>query len=157
MTPWRRRFSVSEIEGARVETFARLNWPLETGGAGISMCRPERLPCRRGLNIPTDCLRCGVCCHGETDTYVRVSGDDWSRLGADVGRLVHFIGNRAFMKMAGGRCGALALREAAGAGGGTEYFCTVYSRRPQVCRDLGRGSPECEGELVRKGAALKNT
>jgi len=91
-----------------------------------------------------------VCCHGKTDTYVRVTGDDWERLGAEAERVAHFIGNRAFMKMAGGHCAALDVRVAADGSGAAEFFCSVYARRPHVCRDLGRGSPECEGELMRK-------
>lgn len=107
----------------------------------------------RGLSIPThDCLRCGICCHGNLDTYVRVSGADWERLGADAGRVAHFIGHRAYMRMSGrGHCAALDVRVATD--GSREFFCTVYDKRPQVCRDLGRGSPECEAELLRKGPA----
>jgi len=76
-------------------------------------------------------------------------GDDWSRLGGAAERVAHFLGNRAYMRMEGGRCAALEAKIAL-KGGGVEYFCTIYERRPQVCRDLGRGSPECEGELARK-------
>ena len=96
----------------------------------------------------TDCLRCGVCCHSKLDTYVRVTGDDWERLGVGAERVAHFIGHRAYMKMSGGHCAALDVRTAAD--GAREFFCTVYERRPQVCRDLARGSPECEGELLAK-------
>lgn len=108
-----------------------------------------------------DCLRCGVCCHSNLDTYVRVSGDDWERLGAEAERVAHFIGNRAFMRMkagaAGGAgyCAALEVREKAEGAGGREFFCTVYERRPQVCRDLARGSPECEGELAAKAERVE--
>ena len=94
------------------------------------------------------CLRCGVCCFSRLETYVRVTGDDWSRLGADAKRLARFVGHRAYMRMERGRCAALAVRESAERG--REYFCTVYERRPQVCRDLARGSPECEAELALK-------
>ena len=108
------------------------------------------------MNLPTDCLRCGVCCHGDTETYVRVSGDDWSRLGAEAERVAHFIGHRAFMKMRDGHCAALEVRPALDGGDGArEFYCTVYERRPQVCRDLGRGSPECEAELMRKEAQVR--
>jgi Fe-S-cluster containining protein len=102
------------------------------------------------LNNPiTDCLRCGVCCHSKLETYVRLSGDDWERLGAETERVAHFIGNRAYMRISEpGRCAALDVRTAAD--GARAFFCTVYERRPQVCRDLGRGSPECEGELMAK-------
>lgn len=97
-----------------------------------------------------DCLHCGVCCHSESHEYVWVTGYDWDLLGADAERLAHFIGNRAFMKMAEGHCAALDIRRAAG--GDMEYFCTVYERRPTICHALGRGSPECLGELETKSA-----
>ncbi len=81
---------------------------------------------------------------------MRLTGDDWERIGADVERVAHFIGNRAYMRMgAAGHCTALDVRTAAD--GAREFFCTIYEKRPQVCRDLGRGSPECEGELATKG------
>ena len=38
--------------------------------------------------------------------------------------------------------------------GAKEFFCTIYERRPEICRDLGRGSPECEAELELKGPKL---
>ena len=118
------------------------------------MCPPELVARGCGLSIPiTDCLRCGVCCHSNLDTYVRVTGADWDRLGVDAERVAHFIGNRAYMKMsAGGHCAALEVR--ADAAGGGEFFCTVYEKRPQVCRDLARGSPECGGERASKGARV---
>ncbi len=100
------------------------------------------------MNPPTDCLRCGVCCFSKLETYVPVTGDDWARLGGDAGRVAHFIGNHAYMKMADEHCAALELRRRPE--GGTEFFCTIYDRRPQVCRDLARGSPQCEGELAAK-------
>lgn len=97
---------------------------------------------------PTDCLGCGVCCHARSQTYVRVSGDDWSRLGEEGQRLAHFIGSRAYMRMEEGHCAALAVRLTRD--GRPQHFCTIYERRPQVCRDLGRGSMECHGELETK-------
>jgi hypothetical protein len=80
---------------------------------------------------------------------VRVTGDDWARLGAKVERVAHFIGNRAFMQMRDDHCAALELRVTAG--GAREYFCTVYAERPETCRELARGSPQCEGEIALKG------
>lgn len=102
------------------------------------------------MNPPADCRRCGVCCFSEKPDYVRVSGEDWTRLGAAAERLAHFVGHRAFMRMNAGRCGALEIRR--GEGGGMEFFCSIYERRPQICRELERGSPECLGELARKEA-----
>jgi len=99
--------------------------------------------------IPRDCLHCGVCCTSDSPTYVCVTGDDWNRLGEKAEQVAHFIGNRAYMKMNDGHCAALEVRlDALGA---EEHFCTIYNRRPQTCRNLARGSPQCEAELLRKG------
>lgn len=76
--------------------------------------------------------------------FVRVSGDDWTRLGDRADALAHFIGNRAFMRMRDGHCVALEVQPAQD--GAPDYFCTIYERRPQICRDLARGSGECEAE-----------
>lgn len=86
---------------------------------------------------------------------MRVTGDDWSRLGEAAERFAHFAGagNAAFMRMREGHCAALDVRHAAD--GGTEFFCSIYDRRPQVCRDLARGSPECDGERAVKGARVQ--
>ncbi len=97
------------------------------------------------------CIRCGVCCFSRLDTYVRVTGDDWTRLGDEAARLAHFIGHRAYLRMIDGRCAALAIKPAADRPGAREYYCTIYERRPQTCRDLARGSPECEAEIALKG------
>ncbi len=96
------------------------------------------------------CQSCGVCCFSFLPTYVRLTGDDWTRLGAGVEKFAHFIGHRAYMKMTEGHCRALVVRRSVA--GALEYRCTVYGERPQVCRDLARGSPECLGELATKGA-----
>ena len=104
--------------------------------------------CRRGLSTPTDCLCCGVCCFSNLDTYVRVTGLDWDRLGVESGHIVLFAGIRAYMRMKIGHCAALEVR--CTVDGASVFFCTVYKNRPQVCRDLARGSPECEGERVKK-------
>jgi uncharacterized protein len=104
------------------------------------------------VKAPTNCLRCGVCCFSKLETYVRVSGDDWTRLGDAASRVAHFIGHRAYMKMAGEHCAALELRSMPQ--GGTEFFCSVYEQRPQVCRDLARGSPQCAGERELKSGRI---
>jgi hypothetical protein len=86
---------------------------------------------------------------------VRLTGDDWSRLGTAAERVAHFIGHRAYMRMHASHCAALELRPAAD--GTTEYFCTVYADRPTICRDLARGSPECLGELSAKAGRVKSS
>lgn len=102
--------------------------------------------------VPDDCTRCGACCFSESPRHARVTGDDHARLGDDAERLVAFIGNQAFMRLAGAeggpsRCAALELDPASGT-----FLCSVYARRPAVCRELERGSGACQGEIATKGA-----
>lgn len=83
---------------------------------------------------------------------MRVDGDDWSRLGEDAERVAWFVGNRAYLRMRNGHCAA--LRERSAADGGREWWCSIYERRPRVCRELGRGSPECEAERALKSGRV---
>ena len=101
--------------------------------------------------VPADCLYCGVCCHSRLDTYIRVTGADWERMGDDAERLAHFIGNKAYMRMTDGHCAALRVERDTG-----RFFCTAYEKRPETCRALGRGSPECLGELAEKGERVRS-
>jgi uncharacterized protein len=90
-----------------------------------------------------------VCFYPPLEAYVQLSGEDWARLGAEAERVAHFIGNRAYLRMQNGHCSALETRAAPD--GSALYFCTVYERRPQTCRDLERGSSQCEAERLLKG------
>lgn len=92
-----------------------------------------------------ECLTCGACCFSELPTYVRVTGDDHSRLGERADELVWFDGIRAHLRMADGRCAALEIQPESG-----RFVCGVYELRPALCRDLGRGSPECRAERAAK-------
>jgi uncharacterized protein len=104
------------------------------------------------MSTPPNCRSCGVCCFSPSPTYVRVTGDDWARLGAGAERLARFVGHRAFMRMRDGRCIALEVKRTAE--GRADFFCSIYAQRPQLCRELERGSPECAGELANKGAEV---
>ena len=104
---------------------------------------------------PEDCTRCAVCCFSESLRHARVTGDDYTRLGDDAESLVAWIGNLAFMRLAPAgsspsspgpqRCAALAIDPVLGT-----FACSIYARRPQVCRDLERGGDACRGELATK-------
>ena len=96
----------------------------------------------------SDCQSCGACCFSSLETYVRVSGDDWTRLGVEAERVAQFIGHRAYLRMTGGHCAALVVTAAPG--GAARFACSIYAQRPQVCRDLARGSPSCEAEVLVK-------
>lgn len=76
---------------------------------------------------------------------MRVSGDDYERLGELADESVWFDGHRAYMKMSDGHCGALVIDARSG-----QFVCGVYEARPQVCRDLERGSGACLGEREAK-------
>jgi hypothetical protein len=49
------------------------------------------------------------------------------------------------MRMVDGHCGALRLEPAS-----QRFVCSAYTTRPDVCRDLARGSGACLGELDAK-------
>ncbi|MBX3192636.1 MAG: YkgJ family cysteine cluster protein [Labilithrix sp.] len=105
--------------------------------------------------MPEACTGCGTCCFSESPRHARVTGDDHERLGEDADRLVTWIGNEAFMRLAPAgedlhKCIALEIDPARGA-----FLCAIYERRPQICRDLERGSPACGGELATKGERPK--
>jgi Fe-S-cluster containining protein len=97
-----------------------------------------------------ECLNCGACCFSAADNYVPVTGDDWSRLGPDAEKWAAFVSNRVFMRMEHGHCAALQLMPPEVAGGASRFVCSIYATRPQVCRDLARGSAECHGEWTMK-------
>lgn len=90
-------------------------------------------------------MACGSCCFSQLDTFVRVTGGDYSRLGDYAATLVRFDGVRAYMCMIDGHCGALAIEPQSG-----ELVCSVYADRPDVCRELERGSGACRAERAAK-------
>jgi Fe-S-cluster containining protein len=98
-----------------------------------------------GEDTPVECTECAVCCFSTLDRYVEVKGSDYARLGDAAERLVHFIGNRAYMRMIDGHCAALAVDVE-----NRRFRCTVYDGRPATCRDLERGSAACLGERATK-------
>ena len=92
-----------------------------------------------------ECLGCGTCCFSRLASFVRVSGDDYARLAERAEALVWFDGIRAYMRMVDGHCSALEIDAGSG-----HFVCTAYATRPQVCRDLARGSGACLGERETK-------
>lgn len=92
-----------------------------------------------------ECLACGACCFSLLGTYVKVSGDDHARLAERAEELVWFDGNRAYMRMLDGHCRALVIEVPSG-----RFFCSAYATRPDVCRELARGSGACRAEIELK-------
>jgi uncharacterized protein len=93
-----------------------------------------------------ECQLCGACCFSDSSAYVPLTEADRARLGEDAAGLIHQEGGGQYMVMREGRCGALLL-----AGGA--FVCSVYERRPAVCRELERGTPACREERALKRAA----
>jgi uncharacterized protein len=91
------------------------------------------------------CLACGACCFSLLERYVRVSGDDYTRLGDRAASLVWFDDNRAYLHMIDGHCAALEIDDSSG-----QFVCSAYETRPQVCRDLERGTSACRAERAAK-------
>ena len=54
------------------------------------------------MEIPNDCLNCGVCCFSKSATYVRVNGEDWTRLGEEADQYARFVGQRAMVTQLSG-------------------------------------------------------
>lgn len=103
---------------------------------------------------PDDCTTCGACCFSETERHVRVSGDDYERLGDDAEAWVTWLGNEPYLRLAPlapetngapevRACAALRVE-------GSRFLCAIYERRPTTCRELERGSGACAGERATK-------
>jgi uncharacterized protein len=119
----------------------------------MSDCRDGRNAFHpRAMEIPENCLHCGVCCFAKSGTYVRVSETDWTRLGPDADRAARHVGRQAYMRMEGGHCAALQITTPRGAP--PVFFCALYDRRPEVCRHLAQGSAACLAELCAKAAQV---
>jgi Fe-S-cluster containining protein len=94
-----------------------------------------------------ECLECGACCFSQLDRYVRVTGEDYERLGERAEDLVSFDGHRAYLRMVDGHCAALVVDVGSG-----RFVCSAYEARPRICRELERGSAECRAERELKSA-----
>jgi Fe-S-cluster containining protein len=91
-----------------------------------------------------DCVACGACCFAQIECYVAVRGDDYARLGDAADGLTVFVENRCFMRMQDGHCAALRIEPSG------RFWCSVYERRPAICRELARGGPACQAERALK-------
>lgn len=91
------------------------------------------------------CTSCGACCFSYNERYLRVAGYDYERLGEEAEHLTQFIENRAYMRLQDGHCIALRIEPDT-----REFLCSIYERRPDVCRWLEWGSGNCRAERNEK-------
>jgi Fe-S-cluster containining protein len=92
-----------------------------------------------------ECVECGCCCFSRMPDYVRVFGVDHARMDEHARSFTEFDGHRSWMRMAEGRCAALAIDPVA-----LTYRCSIYAVRPDVCRSLERGSGACRADRHEK-------
>ena len=52
------------------------------------------------------------------------------------------------MRMTDSHCAALKIELSAH--GLARFVCSIYEERPETCRDLARGSPQCEADWTTK-------
>lgn len=91
------------------------------------------------MDLP-DCKLCAACCFSPHELYIELKGADHARLTPrEQAELTHFVGTRCFMKMKDGHCVALVQE-------GDEWLCSLYERRPALCRDFERGGPACAAD-----------
>ena len=81
------------------------------------------------------CIECGACCFSDSDRYVTVSESDCERLGPRRAAVVCEFPDGRYLRMAEGRCASLKYSNG--------WVCSIYSVRPDACREVERGSPEC--------------
>ncbi len=87
-------------------------------------------------DIPA-CAGCGKCCHLLVELMLGVDDDVPEEL------VVEHSGVRCMDQQGDGAC--MALDPAT-------LLCTIYERRPQVCRDFARGSSLCRKILIGRHA-----
>ena len=101
--------------------------------------------------IPGDCCKCGLCClpcYPEDESYVEVDEKDRSRLRPY--ERSHLEDCHSYWRIRtwpdreyGRRCYFLRGELA-----GKKCECSLYDRRPELCRDFKRGGMECLEVLV---------
>lgn len=99
------------------------------------MARPNL---SQSASLPEDCTSCGACCFTQQRVYLPLFGVDEARLTHDDQSLVDRVGERHCMRIVDNHCAALRADPATG-----RLLCSIYPRRPDVCRALVHGSGEC--------------
>ncbi len=93
--------------------------------------------------MPGDCCECGACCFSQSDSYVPVTEADITRLGEGASALTARVEGQLYLRMKDGHCAALEHMEG-------DWVCGIYALRPEACRQLKRGSPDCLAERTLK-------
>lgn len=97
-----------------------------------------------------DCRDCGACCFSVGENYVFLWGGDHAALTRqEQRRLTRFEGTHCFMEMEDGHCAALVNQAG-------RAVCSIYERRPMLCRELARGEGGCLAARERFGEAARS-
>ncbi len=89
-----------------------------------------------------ECIECGICCNFDDPRYVWIFEDDEARLTDEDKKLTHWDNGRLFMRVKDGHCAALEVKDGLS-------ICSIYERRPFLCRDFVRGGELCEQTIAR--------
>jgi len=85
---------------------------------------------------PPDCLDCGACCHSINPCLVQLLGRDLDTVPE---QYVESDRSGAHLRMVEDKaCGGFVCSAL-----GEKNACRIYARRPFLCREFERGSPEC--------------
>jgi Fe-S-cluster containining protein len=71
--------------------------------------------------------------------YVPVTSEDRERMGDRANEMSHLVEGSYYLRMKDGRCAQLNHADG-------DWVCGDYKRRPEACRQLERGSPDCLAE-----------
>ena len=86
------------------------------------------------------CVECGKCCLFGDSRYVMLFDEDTARMTESDRQLTHWGNGRCFMRVTDHHCAALVLE-------GGRFVCSIYERRPRLCREFPRGSAACRKEI----------
>jgi hypothetical protein len=75
-----------------------------------------------------------------------VTGEDHARLGEYAYSHAVFIEHRCYMRMREECCAALQILACG------KFICSVYERRPEICREIVPGGPVCQAEKQAKAS-----
>ena len=87
-----------------------------------------------------ECVECGKCCLFGDARYVMLFEEDTARMTESDRQLTHWVKGRCFMRVTDHHCAALVLD-------GGLFVCSIYERRPRLCREFPRGSAACRREI----------
>ncbi len=136
--------------GGRGKAVLRCRQSADRDGVGLRI-RDDMPACDR-WEVPVDCHACGACCR-EAYHSVTVSVRDpvvWKQPD-----LIMRIGHRFEIRRDEERCAALTVEAAESRPAQRRFACSIYTDRPQACRDFEAGGRHCLDARRRVGLSAR--